>query len=81
MQQVRNNLKWVDGKAVKNEFDVQILDLLGPKTETDMTPVPKQLKETKMKKSKIIKEGMLHIPSHVSVSIKTYEIFNISEIF
>ncbi|KAH0944675.1 hypothetical protein HN011_009466 [Eciton burchellii] len=56
MQQVRNNLKWVDGKAVKNEFDVQILDLLGPKTETDMTPVPKQLKETKMKKSKIIKE-------------------------
>jgi len=73
MQQVRNALKWVDGKAVKNEFDVQVLDLLGPKTETDMTPVPKQLKETKAKKSKIIKEGKLHILLHISVSIKTCE--------
>jgi len=73
MQQVRNTLKWVDGKAVKNEFDVQILDLLGPKTETDMIPAPKQLKEIKTKKSKIIKEGKLHSLSYVSVSIKKYK--------
>ncbi|XP_076646067.1 glutaminyl-tRNA synthetase [Halictus rubicundus] len=35
MQHVRNNLKWADGKAVKNEFDVQILVLLGPKVDSD----------------------------------------------
>ncbi|XP_011330844.2 probable glutamine--tRNA ligase [Ooceraea biroi] len=60
MQQVRNNLKWVDGKAVKNEFDIQIFDLLGPKTAADMNPVPKpakQSKEAKPKKSEVTKEG------------------------
>ncbi|XP_076289861.1 glutaminyl-tRNA synthetase [Lasioglossum baleicum] len=41
MQSVRNNLKWADGKAVKNEFDVQILVLLGPKVDLDFKPLTK----------------------------------------
>ncbi|CAL1677652.1 unnamed protein product [Lasius platythorax] len=60
MQQVRNILKWADGKAVKNEFDIQLLYLLGPKTDTDLIPVSKikqpKDKQTKAKKSEIVKE-------------------------
>ncbi|XP_070165578.1 probable glutamine--tRNA ligase [Polyergus mexicanus] len=60
MQQVRNILRWADGKAVKNEFDIQLLYLLGPKTDTDLIPVPKMKqpkdKQTKTKKSEIVKE-------------------------
>lgn len=37
---VRAKLPWADGKAVKSEVDVQIFDLLGPKTETDLAPLP-----------------------------------------
>ncbi|XP_041973092.1 probable glutamine--tRNA ligase [Aricia agestis] len=47
MQAVRADLKWADGKAIKNEVDVQILDLLGPKTEADLAPVPKTDKKAK----------------------------------
>ncbi|CAH0721689.1 unnamed protein product, partial [Brenthis ino] len=47
MQAVRADLKWADGKAIKNEVDVQILDLLGPKTEADLAPVPKAEKKSK----------------------------------
>lgn len=61
MQQVRNILKWADGKAIKNEFDVQLLDLLGPKVDTDLAPIPKQVKpkdkQTKAKKLEDAKEG------------------------
>lgn len=63
MQQVRNILKWADGKEIKNEFDIQLLYLLGPKTDTDLIPVPKMKqpkdKQTKTKKSGIVKEGEL----------------------
>lgn len=64
MQQVRNILKWADGKAVKNEFDIQILDLLGPKTDADLAPAPKQIKQlkdkqAKAKKSEAVKEGKI----------------------
>jgi len=38
MSAVRNKLKWADGKAVKSEIEVQILNLLGPKTEEDLNP-------------------------------------------
>lgn len=41
MQEVRGDLKWADGKAVKSEIDVQMFDLLGPKTEADLAPPPK----------------------------------------
>lgn len=50
LQEVRNKLPWADGKAVKNEVDVQIFDLLGPKTETDLAPPPKAEKKPKEKK-------------------------------
>ena len=33
--EARQILKWADGKAIKNEVDMQVLDLLGPKTEAD----------------------------------------------
>ncbi|PAA57123.1 hypothetical protein BOX15_Mlig004094g3, partial [Macrostomum lignano] len=35
--EARSNLKWADGKQVKCEFEVQILHLLGPKTDADRT--------------------------------------------
>lgn len=50
MQQVRNILKWADGKAIKNEFDIQMLDLLGPKCESDLVPLSKSTKQAKMRK-------------------------------
>ncbi|XP_049865211.1 probable glutamine--tRNA ligase isoform X2 [Pectinophora gossypiella] len=47
MQAVRADLPWADGKAIKSEVDVQILDLLGPKTEADLAPPPKPEKKAK----------------------------------
>jgi len=66
MQQVRNILKWADGKAIKNEFDIQLLDLLGPKVDADLTSIPKQVKQSKDKQAKakkpeVAKEGELYI--------------------
>uniref|UniRef100_G3NEN8 Glutaminyl-tRNA synthetase n=1 Tax=Gasterosteus aculeatus aculeatus TaxID=481459 RepID=G3NEN8_GASAC len=42
MGEARSALKWADGKVVKNEVDLQVLHLLGPKTEADLE---KKLKE------------------------------------
>lgn len=65
MQQIRNILKWADGKAIKNEFDVQFLDLLGPKVDADLAPAPKvkqpKDKQTKAKKAEVAKEGELYM--------------------
>lgn len=47
MQEVRSALPWADGKAVKSEVEVQIFDLLGPKTEEDLKPPPKVEKKPK----------------------------------
>lgn len=47
MGQVRQKLPWADGKAIKSEFDVQVLDMLGPKTEADLAPPPKKEKKSK----------------------------------
>lgn len=41
MQEVRAKLRWADAKAVKAEIDVQMFDLLGPKTEEDLKPLVK----------------------------------------
>lgn len=41
MQEVREQLKWADAKSVKSAIDVEIFDLLGPKTEEDMKPLSK----------------------------------------
>lgn len=37
LSKVREILPWADGKTVKNEMDVQIFNLLGPKMEQDLT--------------------------------------------
>uniref|UniRef100_A0A1A9VDD8 Glutamyl/glutaminyl-tRNA synthetase class Ib catalytic domain-containing protein n=1 Tax=Glossina austeni TaxID=7395 RepID=A0A1A9VDD8_GLOAU len=39
------HLKWADGKSVKAAIDVEIFDLLGPKTEDDLKPSPKSDKK------------------------------------
>ncbi|XP_018575748.1 probable glutamine--tRNA ligase [Anoplophora glabripennis] len=46
MQKVRAELPWADGKAIKSEIDIQVFDLLGPKTEEDLAPVTKTDKKT-----------------------------------
>lgn len=46
MQNVRADLEWADGKAVRSEIDVQVLDLLGPKTDADLAPVSKADKKS-----------------------------------
>ncbi|XP_034028604.1 glutamine--tRNA ligase isoform X2 [Thalassophryne amazonica] len=51
MGEVRAALKWADGKAVKHEVDVQVLHLLGPKTEAEME------KKTKPQKAKATEYG------------------------
>lgn len=50
MQEVRQELKWADGKEIKNEVDLQVLDLLGPKTEADFSSQIKQSKKFKTDK-------------------------------
>ncbi|XP_072136303.1 glutamine--tRNA ligase [Mobula birostris] len=45
MGDVRSKLKWADGKIVKNEVDLQVLNLLGPKTEADLEKKTKAPKE------------------------------------
>jgi glutaminyl-tRNA synthetase len=43
MQDARSLLnKWADGKALRSEVDLQVLSLLGPKTDEDLAPAPKQ---------------------------------------
>lgn len=41
MQDVRTQLKWADAKQIKSAIDVEIFDLLGPKTEEDLKPLAK----------------------------------------
>ena len=55
MGNVRKALKWADGKAVKSEIDVQVLDILGPKTEADLAPPPKAEKKPKEPKAVVAK--------------------------
>ncbi len=50
MAEVRKEQPWADGKMVKAEIDVQVLDLLGPKTEADLAPPPKVPKVPKADK-------------------------------
>lgn len=56
MQDVRKQLPWADGKAIKNEVDSQILSILGAKTEADLAPVQKQkkVKEVKPVEKKVL---------------------------
>lgn len=53
LAEIRRLLPWADGKAIKNEVDVQIFDLLGPKTEADLAPASKTEK-AKEKRPKVL---------------------------
>ncbi|XP_078206954.1 glutamine--tRNA ligase isoform X2 [Callithrix jacchus] len=44
MGEARAVLKWADGKMIKNEVDMQVLHLLGPKMEADLEKKPKVAK-------------------------------------
>ncbi|KAJ8016146.1 hypothetical protein DPEC_G00004160 [Dallia pectoralis] len=41
MGEARGGLMWADGKMIKNEVDLQVLQLLGAKTEADLEKKPK----------------------------------------
>ncbi|XP_077404313.1 glutamine--tRNA ligase [Vanacampus margaritifer] len=62
MGEVRAALKWADGKVLKNEVDMQVLHLLGPKTEADLEKKSKPQKnkvenEVKTKKEEVTLNG------------------------
>ncbi|XP_035676746.1 glutamine--tRNA ligase-like isoform X1 [Branchiostoma floridae] len=57
MGKARGKLKWADGKAIKNEIDMQILDLLGPKTDAD---------KEKPVKAKGAKSGKDNVPKKLA---------------
>lgn len=63
LQEVRNKLKWADGRIVKNEVDLQILNLIGPKTEED---VILSIKKDKSSIKKEIKKSSTIVPQPVS---------------
>uniref|UniRef100_A0A8C9FDL0 glutamine--tRNA ligase n=1 Tax=Pavo cristatus TaxID=9049 RepID=A0A8C9FDL0_PAVCR len=44
MAEARSRLQWAEGKSIKNEVDLQVLHLLGPKTEADLEKKPKAAK-------------------------------------
>jgi len=46
---LRETLKWGDGRLVKEEFDAQLLALLGPKTDEDSKPKTKKKEALKEK--------------------------------
>ena len=50
MGKVRGQLKWADGKEIKAQVEIQLLDLLGPKTDADLLPPPKAEKKKTEKK-------------------------------
>ncbi|KAK2721548.1 probable glutamine--tRNA ligase [Artemia franciscana] len=56
LSEVRNSLpKWTDSKAIKNEVDSQVGEVLGPKTEADAAPLPKEKKRDAPKKTNLPK--------------------------
>ena len=50
--EVRKQLKWADGKAIKAEVDMQVLSLLGPKTEADLQK-PAKVKGDNTKRNEV----------------------------
>ncbi|XP_034287597.1 glutamine--tRNA ligase isoform X1 [Pantherophis guttatus] len=64
MGEARSKLKWADGKIIKNEVDLQVLNLLGPKTEADLekkskTPKARNI-EPEQGKSAVVENGEPH---------------------
>ncbi|KAL1021535.1 hypothetical protein UPYG_G00014510 [Umbra pygmaea] len=58
MGEARGGLMWADGKMIKNEVDLQVLHLLGPKTEADLEKKPKQGQKTKASAELTVKEEL-----------------------
>lgn len=52
MGRVTKTLKFADGVALRAEFDAQILDLLGEKTEADIAAAGTKKKKPKAEKKK-----------------------------
>ncbi|XP_004537348.1 probable glutamine--tRNA ligase [Ceratitis capitata] len=71
MQEVRAKLKWADAKSVKAAIDVEIFDLLGPKTEDDLKPPPKVEKKKEKPSTSLADKSSnnakLAHPSNVSI--------------
>uniref|UniRef100_A0A8D3AJV2 Glutamine--tRNA ligase n=1 Tax=Scophthalmus maximus TaxID=52904 RepID=A0A8D3AJV2_SCOMX len=63
MGEARSALKWADGKVIKNEVDMQVLHILGPKTEADLEKKSKVMlqqftdNEVKSKKDEVAVNG------------------------
>lgn len=53
----KTNLRWADGANVKREVDLQMITLLGPKTEAELAPPSK-------KKAQLIKTNPLENKSN-----------------
>ncbi|KAE8612329.1 hypothetical protein XENTR_v10012814 [Xenopus tropicalis] len=66
MGEARNQLKWADGKIIKNEVDMQVLHLLGPKTEADLEKKPKV---TKPKAAEPEKKGNATVNGEVKIEL------------
>ncbi|XP_076132471.1 glutamine--tRNA ligase [Alosa pseudoharengus] len=60
MGEARAGLKWADGKIIKNEVDMQVLHLLGPKTEADLEKKPKAPKAKAPEKEKQEVDGAVN---------------------
>ncbi|KAJ6668128.1 hypothetical protein lerEdw1_015505 [Lerista edwardsae] len=59
MGEARSKLKWADGKIIKNEVDLQVLHLLGPKTEADLEKKPKASKPRAAEPEKKVKAAVM----------------------
>ncbi|XP_053234395.1 glutamine--tRNA ligase [Podarcis raffonei] len=62
MGEARSKLKWADGKIIKNEVDLQVLHLLGPKTEADLekkskAPKARATEPDKKGKAAVVENG------------------------
>ncbi|XP_053576782.1 glutamine--tRNA ligase [Bombina bombina] len=68
MGEARSKLKWADGKIIKNEVDMQVLHLLGPKTEADLE---KKAKVTKQKPADIDKKADCAVNGEVKLESKS----------
>uniref|UniRef100_A0A673Y7E4 Glutamine--tRNA ligase n=1 Tax=Salmo trutta TaxID=8032 RepID=A0A673Y7E4_SALTR len=62
MGEARGGLMWADGKMIKNEVDMQVLHLLGPKTEADLEKKPKVKEELTMNGENYKTEGYVVTP-------------------
>ncbi|KAG8226455.1 hypothetical protein J437_LFUL003447 [Ladona fulva] len=71
MQETRSKLRWADGKAVKSEVELQVLDLLGPKTDADLFPNSKPGKKGKTDKTPKKNEEMERKEDAVDVGNST----------